>query len=359
MRRSRSFRRWSIACVAAIVVLASGCARADLPPTQAAAPTTTPTTDGTAPTTASTTTPDPSAPDAPDPLGPPVALDDPAAVCDVLRSGAYGIRRRTLDSLSSAVRGAAEGNCPDAITATARAVAIRTAIGQLDSEPVAAELRSCTTRDGQITAVVDIENRSTRAVGALVSITVSGAPEQPGLVFVRWALPPRQPIAVQVRGPRRPGSGGGACELRISAFVNDPDLQGGDPPAADDGPTSDDTVGTWLPAVLDVEAAWQEAGDPLRVGDTEDLRSLHFSSLVLAADTGNLPAIEDPAVEVCSSTSADDGSRLTEVTWAQGQGADRRVLAGVFRRGGDGRWRWLSDARTVLADGSCADLPTR
>ncbi len=146
-----------------------------------------------------------------------------------------------------------------------------------------------------------------------------------------------------------------SCNFEAQVFDADPSSAGAAVGAEPEYPAlTGDNPAVWFPALSDVEDAARTSGDIDLAAATEDVRSMAYDEVALAISEGDvLPEIE--MLEVCergrSQPDADHIgfvylSRLPNGTddgrFAPG---DSRLSHGLFRRGADGQWRWLSTAR--------------
>ena len=147
------------------------------------------------------------------------------------------------------------------------------------------------------------------------------------------------------------------CSVRYSAFDASPTDADASLAEPEHPEFTGDDPADWLPALLQFERETDGSGDPDRAAVTEDLRSIAYDD-VLASATEQPPANPDeaPTITVCErgqdrpdpdhlgvvyaahypdrTVQTDDGPEF--------RAAETLVRHGLFRRGRDGQWRWLT-----------------
>lgn len=140
------------------------------------------------------------------------------------------------------------------------------------------------------------------------------------------------------------------CNLTARAFdAADDDADAAIPGVVDESLTGDEPE-DWFGALLGREVDGVGSGDIDAAAETEDLRSTFYDN-VLDANLGSDPVDRVPtSVKICRATvdrpDADRVSFVYYVTYPTADGGEEGLLRhGLFRRGADGQWRWLSAAQ--------------
>lgn len=301
------------------------------------------------------------------------------AICTSLHTDGFETRRVMLDALLSAFteaggvgdgrrEGAAE--CGDALTRLDGAVAIRERLQTID---MAEEdgLYAITLTDFSCAAgtfVVTATNNAAVPLGLHANFAMYLDGDRTDSVqsslapIVLWSIDPGASETINGRFidvPDAPLS----CEFEAQIFDADPspaDASHGGEPAH---PTlTGDDPSAWFPALTEFETVARASGDIDLAAITEDVRSMSYDEVALAISEGQpLPDVE--SIEVCErGRSQPDDDHIGFVFRQQLATGEARLSHGIFRRGADGQWRWLSTARyyesTVSDDCSGVDPAT-
>ena len=281
------------------------------------------------------------------------------ALCRDLPVEPYEVRKALLDAAGE--EAAAEAECPDLVADLEAAIEIERTAAELRGVSLPAELL-CDESELELTVTNDRE----------IPLGIAGAarrhPEDTrdpavrvGAEFVHWRIEPGETVVLTIPLPQ---GGYPSCSAGFEMFVVDErPIDASVPGVVADHDQASDDPEVWFPATIDVEREARRATDPTGIALTEDIRSAQYSRLVEEIDEPN-PAIDRPIeYGVCKVLPGPDERRVAVVYQVE-RGAysftdengevvdlpeDRLVAVGAFRRGADGRWRWLM--RSVVLDG--------
>lgn len=299
-------------------------------------------------------------------------------VCAVLSEVGFETRRAVLGELPDAfadaggvgdVRDAVAAQCAAALERLEAAVAIRDRIEQATtasegSPPVEVTDFQC---DGGNVSV-DVTNLTETAVGIHVAFAIYDAEDRADPIqssyapIVIWSL---EPGATETVAGLFADIGGRAlyCEVNGDIFDADPsDVDAALDVAMHPELTGDDPA-AWLPALLAVERGAAGTGDADVAAAIADIRSVSYLDVLerildTTVDPGDASAVGE--IEICErGRTQPDPDRISLVyreVWDGGS----QLRHGLFRRGLDGQWRWLSTARyfesSILDDCAFVDF---
>lgn len=283
----------------------------------------------------------------------------PAEVlCESLGTDDYETRKQSLTEFRAAE---SDGSVPCAplVTDLESAIEIESRASAFTAEVITPTVSSCEPTSMTTT----FENTTDAALGfaaAIIRHENDDGSNQIGTSFVDWSIP----AGATIEETTFIGATGSPdCRLSGFAFVADDSAVDASIPGdiADDDQASDDPE-LWFPALLARGDEWRKASDPSGVAYTEDIRSADYSDLVAAAADEPSPLLDRPRrSKVCRVVRGptDDYLGLLYASEAEaysyvdeaGETIDVEESSstrfGVFRRGADGRWRWLIRFRTV------------
>lgn len=280
--------------------------------------------------------------------------------CAVLRTEGYETRKAALLELERAAgddaataRDAVRDECSAAAARLADAVEVEARRDELDRGEAPVEISGLQCADGTYQFVAT--NRVDHPIGVHAGFRIFvGDGEVPvssaDYPIVIWRLEPgqRQGITGDFTVPDT--DDGYRCNVTARVFdATDDDADAGLPGVTDAALTGDEPE-NWFGALLGREVDGVGSGDVDAAAVTEDLRSTFYDN-VLAANTGDEPADRIPtSVTICRDSVArpdvDHLSFVYFVTYPTGDGGEEGLLRhGLFRRGSDDQWRWLSAAQ--------------
>lgn len=139
------------------------------------------------------------------------------------------------------------------------------------------------------------------------------------------------------------------CNLLARTFVAGENADAAIPSRVEADLTGDDP-NEWFGVLLGREVDAVGSGDIDAASLTEDLRSTFYDD-VMDLNLGDAPVDRVPSsVTICSATvdrpDDDHVSFVYFVTYPSSTGEEGLLRHGIFRRGSDGQWRWLSAAHT-------------
>ncbi len=282
---------------------------------------------------------------------PPVEDDERAeALCTTLRSAAFAERRQLVADADATA--AVSDRCPEDLARSNAAVAVRErveAVAASTDTPLALADVSCNVTTNRLS--FSAQNATVEPLGASIGVTLLDAAGQPigaaGEPIVVWRLSPGESVAVDVALTPVAVTEGVQCELAGTWFLAETsDVDAGLPDVQDPELASDDPA-VWLPRLGETASAAAAAGDAAAVASIEDLRSTDFDAVAALLEAGEPVAPAD--VRICASSS--EGSPTPAWQWVAYEvtppdGAPFSEV-GVFRRGSDGQWRWLTRAVPV------------
>ncbi|NNE10792.1 MAG: hypothetical protein HKN41_00940 [Ilumatobacter sp.] len=290
----------------------------------------------------------------------PVALPDRvAALCETLTSAGLETRAAAVDEFESVAAEMGEGEqaaeqleaaCGAAASRARDAIALLDRRDQLDATDDPVSLTGFRCADGEYRFVA--ENNVDHPIGVHVALRLFspsddllGTADYP---IVIWELEPdaRQGITGTYTDP---GIDGLRCNLLARVFVAGGDGDAAIPGSADPELTGDDP-NDWFGVLLGREVDAVGSGDPDAASLTEDIRSTFYDD-VMELNLGDAPVDRVPtSVTICNGTvdrpDDDHVSFVYFVTYPAGGGDEGFLRHGLFRRGSDGQWRWLSAAHS-------------
>lgn len=285
-------------------------------------------------------------------------------LCSLLETEPYEVRKAALQAAGDDVR--AEVSCQQLVTDLETAIEIERTVAELLTGKFPSEVRC-----DESTIWATITNDRPVPIGVVGSaqrhpIDEPDAASSVGAEIVHWRVEPGETaeIAVDLHANGLP-----SCSFRAKVFsVDDRPIDASIPgDVADDDQSSDDPE-VWFPALFEVELAMRRAENPNGVALTEDIRSVAYPGLVAAFES-TPPAIDRPRAQtICRVDPGPDARHVSVIfqndlgaySYTDDSGARHDLPAstttqvGVFRRGADGRWRWLATSYTI--DGrSCVE----
>ena len=245
--------------------------------------------------------------------------------------------------------------CPDVLDAIVAARALEastTAIADV-AEPI--ELTRLQCADGQYSFVATSRVSAPIGVHAVFRIFV-GDDDQPtfsaNYPIVIWRLDEDQSQGIEGTFPV-PEDGDYRCTLNARVFnADDTAASAGFGDASLPNVIGDDPT-EWFGALLTAESAAIGTGDPDAAARIEDLRSVGYDN-VLRQTAGSEPPPRTPlSVTVCNGSidqpSDDRMSFIYYITYPAESGeadaTESFLRHGLFKRGSDDQWRWLSSAQ--------------
>lgn len=280
----------------------------------------------------------------------PLTVDD---VCETLSIGGFESR---VDAVARFIAANDDGRanietaCGDDLTRLHDARAIRSAANALDERDDPIEITGLRCSNGDYSFIA--ENTSAVAVGVHVAFSIFADDDDDptssaNYPIVIWMLEPggKQGITGDFD---EPDADTYRCNLSARVFVADTSAAGaGLPGVVDPGRTGDDPT-EWIGALLEAETLAIGSGDIDAAASTEDLRSVFYDD-VFDSTQSTEPATRIPSsIRICSATVDQPGpdrmSFVYYITYADGDATESFFRHGLFRRGADGQWRWLSAA---------------
>ncbi|MGB3735535.1 MAG: hypothetical protein WA964_11305 [Ilumatobacter sp.] len=319
------------------------------PPSTSATTTSTTTTTTTSTTLAPTTT-----------IAPTVEVVD--TICSSLRSDGFETRRVMVAALAEAFAAAGgEGDgraevgteCGPELDRLHRAVAIRDRVQAIDmaeeDDLFAMSLTDFSCGSGTFEVTVTNDWTTPLGLHANFAMFVDGdredAVQSSFAPIVIWSLEPGASELVTGRFTDRPQAQV-SCEFQAQVFEADPtdaDVSLGTEPEYP-ALTGDDPA-VWFPALFDVEREARTSGDIDIVAAFADVRSMGYDEAASAISDGE-PFPGNEIVEVCErGRSQPDDDHIGFVYLKRLEAGQLELGHGLFRRGNDGQWRWLSNAR--------------
>ncbi len=293
-----------------------------------------------------------------------------AAACETLGTQGYETRKAALAELPAGYEEAGgageaavavEAECPKRLNRLREARAIEERVASIDTENDPKITITDFNCDQPATFVVDNGLDFPIGVHVGLSITPEGEEDVSGTSLepiVVWSIEPGQSEPVRADFVAFEGRGWN-CDLSVEPFdatVSDADASLGEPTHPE--LTGDDPA-LWFPELIALENAAASSGDLDRASVTEDLRSASYPGVLEGITAEPDPNAVDATYTVCdqgrSQLDADHVSfvsaqSLPERTVEGENGpevapAETNLFHGIFRRGSDGQWRWLSTAK--------------
>lgn len=289
---------------------------------------------------------------------------DVAGVCAALRTAGYESRKAMVDAYvaSTGDTTGLRAECGadlDRLEA-ARAIEMRRD-AVLATAPVM-EIHGFSCFDGRYQA--SVTNSSAEPLGVHLRLAFRWTVGEQLVVsadepVVVWRLEPGATTQVSGTYEYEPVPGVD-CTLSGKTFLADESpadasLGPGDPAFGGDDPA------TWLPALIRAEYRAIGSGNPDDAATIEDVRSSSYPGVVDSTDQRPVVA-PDVDLQICSDGVRQPSANLAMVTfWWHAEPTpetDERdgvaridgVRTGVFRRGGDGQWRWLGQVLELRSD---------
>lgn len=285
-----------------------------------------------------------------------------SAICASLRSDGFETRRVMVDALSSAFteaggegdgRAEVTAECGDALGRLDSALEIRDRLQTIDMAEEdglhAMSLTDFSCAAGTFEVTVTNDAAVPLGLHANLAMYLDGDREDSAqssfAPIVLWSIEPGASETINGRFVDVPESRI-YCELEAQVFDADRSSAGASIGTEPEYPAlTGDDPSVWFPALSDVEHAARTSGEIDLVAVTEDVRSMAYDEAALAISDGEaLPDVE--SLEVCErGRSQPDDDRIGFVYLQRLTNGDARLSHGLFRRGVDGQWRWLSTAR--------------
>jgi len=285
-----------------------------------------------------------------------------AATCSILQTGTWPERRAVLMTLTA--RFEAEGGtgpladavragCPDDLARQEAAIGLEQRAAGADLDVVTLTGMGCEPGSMRVT----LTNGAPEAIGIVVAghATTSEVTRfQSGSTV--WSLPPGASQQVRAANAGLPFE----CRFVGQVFLADETTTDAGTPGAPGPATTGDDPATWLPALLQARSAWTAA--PAAGGDADhmDLRALARVEDVPEPGTDVHPVV---SASVCPDTAEQPRADRMAFAYAVEYGplGDHPpywdLSYGAFRRGTDGRWRFLTDPLPLdgsLTGANCA-----
>lgn len=289
------------------------------------------------------------------------------ALCDVLGTELFEVRRAALTEADSSALQQAEAECAEDVDRVEDAVEIMEIADSLAAEQFEVSIGdSCIVgANGVFQARLSIRALDA-PVGGSRNLAVAGTvrlvrdgQEIAGNVgeffdFDALTSGASSPTTTHIEGrlPTDAASNLAGVTCRVSADVYF--SQDGRADATLDEPLNAAQAETdpaiWFPALVEAELQWRAAGDSDLVASTVDVRNPHYLDLVAdpSLDAGSFEGQIDPCF---ASSVTDDKAEITYTATVDGQST---VYFLVVRRGSDGSWLRLSDP-AVLGTGVGCD----
>ena len=307
-------------------------------------------TDGASSTdTTTTSAAPPPAPPPPDPDTTTEADVEPApGACESLANDGYETRKITRQGLNDAALVAVQSTCPEPLARLDDAAAVeqRMAAFNVNPTPLTATDLLCDRGSFSLTITNNVDHpigvhASMRLVGDGTDGPV-GSTLQP---LVIWSLEPGATTTLADDYRVNRGSDEGLnCEVGITAFdasAGDADASLGETQVAE---LAVDDPAAWLPFLTAQGAAIIGAGDPDLAAVVEDIRSTEYPSVVEIAEATDAEAPATGTISVCTASIEQPDDRHMSVVYFDDGAASSRLQHGLFRRGNDDQWRWLSSS---------------
>ncbi len=285
----------------------------------------------------------------------PAAADPSAgaatAACATLATAGYETRKALVASLDGDSVSSLTTSCPDDLERLNSAIEIeqRMVAFSANAAPLTASDLICDAGNFSLKITNEVDHpvgvhASLRLVRAEAADTQSpvGSTLQP---LVIWSLEPGASASLTAEYLVNRGTDQGlTCEVDITAFdatPGDADASLGEtrvPELAVDDPAA------WLPFLVAQGGAIIGTGDADLAAVVEDVRSAGYPTVVrLVVDDDAVP-VDTGTISVCSASIEQPSDRLMSVVYFDGLADASRLQHGLFRRGNDGQWRWLSSS---------------
>lgn len=291
---------------------------------------------------------------------PPMTLADRVnALCTTLTDSGFETRADAMDRFEAVATSLGEAEaaaieleqaCAEPAGVLREAVALRERRDRLDAtdDPVSFSGFRCSGGDYRFV----VKNDFMHPVGVHIALRLLGpADEMLGTSdypIVIWEIEPgaQQGITGTYTVPEVDSF---RCNLLARTFVAGADGDAAIPDITDPELTGDDPSG-WFGVLLGREVDAIGTGDPDAAALTEDLRSTFYDE-VMELNVGDAPIDRIPtSVTICNGTVDRPGddrvSFVYFVTYPTDDGEEGFLRHGLFRRGSDGQWRWLSAAHS-------------
>lgn len=308
------------------------------------------TVDDTTPPVTETAAPDTTVPATTSATSPPIETSPPAPsdACGSLLAGGYDTRKLTLARLTGPELAVTEETCPDAIEQLRGAIIIEQRMSAFNAlpAPLSATDLVCDAGNFSLTITNNVDHPiGVHASMRLVAEGVDGPLGSTLQPLVIWSLEAgaSAPLADKYEVNRSTESSL-TCAVDITAFDATPgaaDASVGEtlvPELAVADPAQ------WLPFLVAQGAAIIGTGNPDLAAVVEDVRSTEFARVVSLTGA----AIDDTpgtgTISVCTASIQQPDDRHMSVVYFDEGAESSELQHGLFRRGNDNQWRWLSSS---------------
>ncbi len=301
-----------------------------------------------------TTSPPTSAPDTtvapatPSTTLPPTTTAAPEDACGSLLADGYDTRKLTLARITDAELAAAEATCADALGQLRGAMTIEQRMGAFNADPAPLSATNLVCDGGDFS--LEVTNNVDHPIGVHASMQLLadgvdgplGSTLQP---LVIWSLAPgaSAPLSGNYE-VNRPTEAALTCEVDITAFdatPGDADASLGEPQVPE---LAVDDPAQWLPFLVAQGAAILGTGNPDLAAVVEDVRSTEFPRVVSSTEVAIDAIPATGTISVCTASIQRPDDRHISIVYFDDRAESSELQHGLFRRGNDGQWRWLSSS---------------
>ena len=341
--------------VIVLAIVASSCSTGDSAVPGIAGSPDLETVDSTASSPVDDTTPPPTnapdttfAPNARETTLPPTTTGVPADACGSLATNGYDTRKQTLARLTDPELAMTEETCPDALEQLRGAMTIEQRMGAFNAlpAPLSATDLVCDGANFSLTITNNVDHPiGIHASMRLVAEGVDGPLGSTLQPLVIWSLEPGASDQLTDKYElNRPTEAPLTCEVDITAFdatPGDADASVGEtqvPELAVDDPAQ------WLPFLVAQGAAIIGTGNPDLAAVIEDIRSTGFPRVVSLTEVAIDETPTTGTISVCTASIQRPDDRHISIVYFDERAETSELQHGLFRRGNDDQWRWLSSS---------------
>ncbi len=268
-------------------------------------------------------------------------------VCNSLATDGFATRLATMMEANVEYR-SVEAACPEVYTQWNGAIEIVTRMARFDIDGMALTATDLVCDGGSFS--LSITNNVDHPIGVHASMRLvgdgtggpAGSTLQPLAI---WSVEPGATSVLTDSYRSNSGSDEGlTCEVDIAAFdatPGDADASLGETRVAE---LAVDNPAAWLPFLIAQGAAIIGTGDADLAAVVEDVRSAEYRSVVeLVRDVTAEPA-STGTISVCTASIEQPDDRHMSVVYFDDGAESSQLRHGLFRRGNDAQWRWLSSS---------------
>lgn len=282
---------------------------------------------------------------------PPVTLDTEAtvdSVCASLASDGYETRKSTLEAAGSLLT-AMETQCPDELAALTGAIEIENRVLALDTGDAPLTATDLRCRGNNFSLRVTNQTAAPIGLHANLLLNAEGVDEPLGSTLeplVVWSLGPG--ASADLTGQfqaNRPTDAALECVVEVRPF----DAPTSTADASIGGPVvpelAVDDINSWLPFLDAQTASIIGSGDADLAAVVQDIRSSDYTAVLAEVNSTGVQPPETGTISVCTDSIERLDDRHVSVVYFEEFADSSRLQHGLFRRGNDGQWRWLSSPR--------------